>query len=67
MLSLFLCSRWGVSLVCVETENATRMWSGFARCLMAERGLRMPNIEVEAANEAFDYSRKVVVGGRDGY
>lgn len=67
MLSLFLCSRWGVSMVSAESENAARMWAGFARCLMDERGMRVANIERPAANDAMDYSRKVVVGGRDGY
>jgi len=51
MLSLFFASRWGVSLVCRETENAARLWAGMARCLMEARGSsRVANIEAPAAN-----------------
>lgn len=65
MLSLFLCSRWGVSLVATEAENAARMWAGMARCLMDERGMRVPNIERPAANAsnwAFERPRLVFRG-----
>lgn len=52
MLSLFFVSRWGVGTICAETENAARMWAGFARCLIEARGagsMRL-NIETAAAN-----------------
>jgi hypothetical protein len=54
MLSLFFVSRWGVGLVACESENAARMWAGFARCLMAERGAGVPLFDLsrEAANSS---------------
>lgn len=55
MLSLFFVSRWGVGLISCETENAARMWSGFARCLIEERSAR---------SRVFDLTRQAANSGR---
>jgi len=50
MLALFFCSTWGRSAVHCEAENAARLYTGLARCLLEERGQRLVTLRADAAN-----------------
>jgi len=52
LLALFFCSTWGRSAVHCEAENAARLYTGLARCLLEERGQRLVTLRADAANSS---------------